>query len=254
MGLFSTRAIVLRTINLSETDKLAILFTEQYGKVKCAAKAARKVKSRFGAALEPLSFISVIYFGKEKQDIFNLNSSDVIRSFHWLRENFSKFYTAIYFNELMDNLIQEGQPSPESFHFLLEAFEALKNNTELETLRRLFEIRIMALSGFSPRLNQCFMCSRLPEGNLLGFSFRMGGVACSAWLHKTRVEINICPGTLSYLKKLMGMDIKHCQRLKIPKNLEKEIESVAHRFVSYNLGRELRSYPLIKQMASLERI
>jgi DNA repair protein RecO (recombination protein O) len=251
MGLYSAKAIVLRTINLSETDKLAILFTEQYGKVKCAARAARKVKSRFGAALEPLSFISVIYFGKEKQEIFNLNHSDVIRSFHWLREDFTKFYTAIYFNELMDNLIQEGQPSPESFRFLLEAFEALKNTTELETLRRLFEIRIMALSGFAPRLNQCLSCHRIPEGNLLGFSFRMGGIVCAACLRKTRVEINIRAGTLNYLKKLMDMDIQHCQRLKIPKTLEKEIENVTHRLVSYNLGRELRSYPFIKQMASL---
>ena len=251
MGLFSAKAIVLRTINLSETDKLAILFTEQFGKVKCAAKAARKVKSRFGAALEPLSFISVIYFGKEKQDIFRLNHSDVIRSFHWLREDFSKFYTAIYFNELMDNLIQEGHPSPESFHFLLDAFEALKKTTELETLRRLFEIRIMSLSGFGPRLNQCVVCPRIPEGSILGFSFRMGGIVCEKCLRKTRVELNIKAGTLNYVKKLIDMDINHCQRLKIPKSMEKEIENVTHRLVTYNLGRELRSYPFIKQMAAL---
>ncbi len=251
MGLYNAKAIVLRTINLSETDKLAILFTDQYGKVKCAAKAARKVKSRFGAALEPLSFISVIYFGKEKQEIFKLNHSDVIRSFHWIREDFSKFYTAIYFNELMDNLIQEGQRSPECFRFLLDALETLKDATELETLRRLFEIRIMSLSGFSPRLNQCVSCPRVPEGNFLGFSFRMGGIVCETCLRKMRVEMNIRAGTLNYLKKLMNMDIRHCQRLKIPKNLEKEIENVTHRLVSYNLGRELRSYPFIKQMASL---
>jgi DNA repair protein RecO (recombination protein O) len=251
MGLYNAKAIVLRTINLSETDKLAILFTEQYGKVKCAAKAARKVKSRFGAALEPLSFISVIFFGKEKQEIFRLNHSDVIRSFHWLREDFSKFYTAIYFNELMDNVIQEGQPSPECFQFLLDAFEALKDTTELETLRRLFEIRIMTLSGFGPRLSQCLACPRIPDGNILGFSFRMGGIVCEKCLRKTRVELNIRTGTLNYIKKMMHMDIKHCQRLKIPKNLEKEIENVTHRLVSYNLGRELRSYPFIKQMAML---
>lgn len=251
MGLYNTKAIVLRTINLSETDKLAILFTEQYGKVKCAAKAARKVKSRFGAALEPLSFISVIYFGKEKQEIFRLNHSDVIRSFHWLREDFSKFYTAIYFNELMDNVIQEGQRSPKCFQFLLDSFEALKDATELETLRRLFEIRIMTLSGFGPQLSQCLACPRIPDGNILGFSFRMGGIVCEKCLRKTQVELNIRIGTFNYIKKMMHMDIKHCQRLKIPKNLEKEIENVTHRLVSYNLGRELRSYPFIKQMAML---
>ena len=251
MGLYNAKAIVLRTINLSETDKLVILFTEQYGKVKCAAKSARKVKNRFGAALEPLSLISVIYFGKEKQEIFKLNHTDVIKSFHWLREDFSKFYTAIYFNELIDNLVQEGQRSPECFQFHLNVLEILKDSTELETLRRLFEIRIMSLSGFAPRLNQCISCPRIPEGNSLGFNFRMGGIVCKICLRKIQVEINIHAGTLSYLKKLMGMDIRHCQRLKIPKNLEKEIESVTHRLVSYNLGRELRSYPFIKQMAYL---
>jgi DNA repair protein RecO (recombination protein O) len=151
----------------------------------------------------------------------------------------------------MDNVIQEGQPSPECFQFLLDSFEALKDATQLETLRRLFEIRIMTLSGYGPRLSQCLTCPRIPDGNILGFSFRMGGIVCEKCLRKTRVELNIRIGTLNYIKKMMHMDIKHCQRLKIPKNLEKEIENVTHRLVSYNLGRELRSYPFIKQMAKL---
>ena len=105
MGLYKTRAIVLKSIKLSETDKLVTFMTERYGKIKCAAKAARRPKNRFGAALEPLSFIQLIYFGKEHQDIFQLNHCDIIQSFQGIREDLSKIYTALYFNELADSMI-----------------------------------------------------------------------------------------------------------------------------------------------------
>ena len=59
MALFNTEAIVLRSINLSETDKLVTFMTDEFGKVKCVAKAARKLKNRFGAALEPSHYRKV---------------------------------------------------------------------------------------------------------------------------------------------------------------------------------------------------
>ena len=62
MPLFNSEAIVLRSINLSEADKLVTFMTNRYGNVKCIAKAARKIKNRFGATIEPLSHIRLIYF------------------------------------------------------------------------------------------------------------------------------------------------------------------------------------------------
>nr|NIQ03547.1 DNA repair protein RecO [Nitrospinaceae bacterium]NIR57438.1 DNA repair protein RecO [Nitrospinaceae bacterium]NIS87905.1 DNA repair protein RecO [Nitrospinaceae bacterium]NIT84774.1 DNA repair protein RecO [Nitrospinaceae bacterium]NIU46948.1 DNA repair protein RecO [Nitrospinaceae bacterium] len=63
------------------------------------------------------------------------------------------------------------------------------------------------------------------------------------------VETRIQSGTLNYLRKFLTLDLGHTGRLKVPKEVEAEIESITHRLVLARLGRELKSYPFIKQMA-----
>ena len=70
MALHRTRGIVLKSINLSDSDRLVTFLTKSHGKVKCVAKGARKVKNRFWGSLEPMSLIHLIYFGKENQNFY----------------------------------------------------------------------------------------------------------------------------------------------------------------------------------------
>ena len=119
MALYRTKGIVLRSINLSETDKLVTFMTEHYGKVKCVAKAARKIKSRFVGSLEPMSYIYLIYFGKENQQLHRLNHADIIQSFQTVREDFQKLYTGIYMNELVDVMVASIGSSDDHFNLII---------------------------------------------------------------------------------------------------------------------------------------
>ncbi|SVE36838.1 uncharacterized protein METZ01_LOCUS489692, partial [marine metagenome] len=93
--------------------------TDRYGKIKCVCKAARKIKNRFGASIQPMSHIRLIYFGKENQALYRLNHSDIIHSFQPIRDDLRKVYTGIYLNELVDTLIPEAHPDPNTFRLLL---------------------------------------------------------------------------------------------------------------------------------------
>lgn len=250
MALYSTKAIVLRNIDFSETDRLVTLMTEKYGKIKGIAKAARKVKNRFGAALEPMSYIHLIYFGKNNQELYKLNNCDIIQSFLPVRENHEKLYTGIYFCELVDTLIKEADHSKELFHLLLNSLGRLQVQNDVETLCRLFEIRVISILGYTPRLTHCIQCKKEPDTEWIGFSYNLGGVICGLCLRQMRPEVKFRAGTLNYLKKLLVLDIQHSHRLKIPKGIDKEIESVTHRLVLTHVGRELKSYPFIKEMAA----
>ena len=249
MGLYKTKAIVLRTINLSETDKLVTFLTEERGKIKCAAKGARSLKNKYGAALEPMSFIQLLYFGKDNQSIYRLNHCDIIESFQSVRDDFEKIYTAVYFNDLADAMSAEGDRNVKLFNFLLETLHILKEHENLETLCPLFEMRIMALSGYMPRLDQCVLCKIIPKGEWIDFSYKKSGVVCANCFLQTKPNVRIRAGTLNYLKKLLSIDIRQSQRLKIPKNLEKEIGSLTHRLVSQYVVRELKSYSFIRKMS-----
>ena len=248
MGLHNTRAIVLRTIKLSETDKLVTFLTEDHGKIKCAAKSARRIKSRFGGSLEPLSYARVIYFGKENQEIFRLNNCDIIRSYQDIREDLGKIFTALYFNELVDSIVADGQNPQGLFSFVLESLEGIRRGLNTDTLCRLFEIRIISLTGYSPRLDMCAFCKQKPNGKYLGYSFHHNSVICYRCHKMKQVELKLHIGTLNYLKKLTEIDVSHSERLKFPKILWQEIEFLTHRIVQYQLGREPKSYQFIKKM------
>jgi DNA repair protein RecO (recombination protein O) len=249
MPLYKSPAIVLRSFNLSETDKLVTFLSLNYGKVKCVAKAARRIKSRFGASLEPMTHLSMIYFGKETQALYRLNQCDIIQSFQSVREDSLKFYTAIYFIELAEAMAPEGHPEPELFHLLANTLQEVRRRDDLEILCRLFELRTLALAGYKPRLKECIVCSQDSNGTWVGFSYHRQGIICSRCTHTEPVEIRIQTGTLNYLRKLFTLDIRQSDRLKIPNGSREELETITHRLVLARLGRELKSYPLIQEMA-----
>ncbi|MCS5620719.1 MAG: DNA repair protein RecO [Nitrospinaceae bacterium] len=253
MALYNTRALVIKSINFSESDRLVTFMTENQGKVKCVAKGARKVKNRFWGALEPMSLIHLIYFGKEHQSLFRLNHCDIIESFQTIRDDFDKLYTGVYFLDLIDSMILEGHREKKIFALLYQSLAALNQQTELEPLRRLFEIRLLSLSGYTPQLEHCVLCKSLPENGKIPFSYAHNGILCIACSNRARIDIQLSTGTRNYIKKLLDVEIKTCERLKFPKSQTNEIEKVTHRLVLSHLGRELKSYPFIKNMAELAR-
>jgi DNA repair protein RecO (recombination protein O) len=251
MALYKTRAIVIKSINLSESDRLITFMTENHGKVKCVAKGARKAKNQFWGSLEPMSLINLIYFGREHQILFRLNHSDIIESFQTIRDNFDKLYTGIYFLDLIDAMILEGHWEPRVFGLLYQALAALNQQTQLDPLHRLFEIRLLSLSGYKPQLEHCVLCRKIPENGMIPFSYSHNGILCSSCSNSARIDIKLSVGTRNYIKKLLEVEIKTCERLKFPKSQSEEIEKVTHRLVLSHLGRELKSYPFIKNMARI---
>ena len=78
----STDAIVLRTVNYSETSIIITLFSKEAGKIVLIAKGARKPKSAFAAQFEPMNILNINYFHKDGRNIQLLKNSFVYRKLH----------------------------------------------------------------------------------------------------------------------------------------------------------------------------
>ncbi|MCA1816240.1 MAG: DNA repair protein RecO, partial [Acidobacteria bacterium] len=59
MGLVEAEGIVLRNIKLGEADKTVTILSRHEGVVRGVAKGARRLKTRFGASLEPFTHIQL---------------------------------------------------------------------------------------------------------------------------------------------------------------------------------------------------
>ena len=58
-----TKAIVLRSIDYGESDRILTFLTDDFGKLKGIAKGARRSRRRFANALEPFS-LSTLHFSR----------------------------------------------------------------------------------------------------------------------------------------------------------------------------------------------
>ena len=77
MKLVTTDAIVLRAYNLAEADRIVLCLTRSSGLVRAVAKGARRMKSRFGAALEPFTLIKLSFHEKEHRELVTVSSAEI---------------------------------------------------------------------------------------------------------------------------------------------------------------------------------
>src|SRR3979490_581152 len=80
MALVNTDAIVLRTYNLAEADRIAVCLTRSAGLVRAVAKGARRMKSRFGAALEPFTLIRLAFYERENRELVSVLSVNILKA------------------------------------------------------------------------------------------------------------------------------------------------------------------------------
>jgi DNA repair protein RecO (recombination protein O) len=78
--LYTADALILRTYRLGESDRIVVFLTRDRGKKRGVAKGARRARSPFAAALEPLTEVRVAYFEKERRELVGLNFAETIRS------------------------------------------------------------------------------------------------------------------------------------------------------------------------------
>ncbi len=81
MSLIETEGLILKSYPLAEADKIVLLLTERQGLVRGVAKGAKRLKSRFGGALEPFSIVDITYFQKEERELVSIRQIELKKSF-----------------------------------------------------------------------------------------------------------------------------------------------------------------------------
>src|ERR671927_1755223 len=102
MPVYESEALILRTYKLGEADRIVVFLTRDRGKKRGVAKGARRPRSKFGAALEPLTEVKVAYFEKETRELVGLNYAETVHSPLALQASPDALGYVGYFAELLD--------------------------------------------------------------------------------------------------------------------------------------------------------
>lgn len=174
-------ALVLRTIDFSETSLIVNLLTREHGKIAALAKGAKRLKGPFETSLDVLAEISVAFIQKNSDALNLLTESKLVRRFRPHPKRLAGMYAAYWIVELLDAMLEEGEAVPSLFAAAIETIRRLENGEKpAEELIR-FEWKLLVELGHRLSLEQCASCSRpcdLTRDRILPISAAEGGVLC----------------------------------------------------------------------------
>lgn len=246
MGTYQTKALVLRTRNLGEADRVLVLLSEDYGKIEVAVRGARRQHSSFIGNTLPFNFLKVMVFTGRSLD--QLSQAELLRPFAVLREDLVKMAYASYWVELLDGFIPEREGAGEVFRFLLAAFLTLEQADQPERLNLAFQARLLNYLGYQPQLGQCLNCGNADPADHRFFAPEAGGVICGACASRFKNLIAVGPEELTGLARLAVIDIRRLDQLPLTQRNRQTIQKILRMFIAYRLDRPLKSQLFLDQI------
>lgn len=247
MALYRTKAIVLRTKNFGEADRVLVLLSEDCGKFEVIVKGARRPRSRFVGNTLAFNFIKTMLLSGKNLD--TLSQAEVIHSFSLLREDLTKLAYASFWVELVDGFIPERQAANEIFRFLLASFIVLEKTVEPAILNMAFEIRLLDYLGYQPQIDSCTGCDKLLE-NMSSFSAVAGGVLCSNCETRYSDLIPINKTDLKILDQLRATDLRELDNFVVRADSYKVIQKILMNFIETRLDHPIKSRVFLDNLSS----
>lgn len=198
---FVTDAINLKSYNLSEADKIIVMYSKDKGLIRGVAKGVKKPKSKLGARMDLLVANKLMLYKGKSLD--RICQAEALNTFKNIRQNMNKIFYSMYISEVVSNFGIEDDPcSEEVYDILYKALDKISNaQNDIEILLSVikFQIKMMQISGFGIELEKCLCCGEYITDSEMYFSSRMGGVVCSKCNagniklhHKLRDFLNAC--------------------------------------------------------------
>ena len=225
MALYRTEAVVLRTYNLGEADKILTLFTKNRGKVRASARGSRRPRNHLMGVSQVFTHGSFLIFRGKSLD--SVSQGTIIDAWLYLREDLVKMAYASYLVELVDRFTEEYDPNEGVYWLLVKVFAHLQADGLESRLVRYFELNFLRLIGLAPQLVSCASCNGevLGDGSLR-FSPQEGGVVCSDCRRSRSDTLPLSAAAYQTMRWIAACDIDRLPVLQIPEDTDREMEEI----------------------------
>ena len=232
-----TEGIVLKTIPFGEADLIVTYLTYDFGLIKAFAKSPRKIKSRFGSSLEPLTYSKISFWGKEDANLPRLTQSDIILPFKSIRERLDCFLKASEIIELTVNMLPEHEANKKIFTLLLDILKTMEKDCAALHTVILYKVKFLDLAGYAPRLDGCARCGK----SGLSFYVSHGSILCENCATGVDSHVKLSQGSIKLYESLRKWDNSLAGRIKPSGNLFAELSGMINDHIRYTLSKPLKS-------------
>jgi DNA repair protein RecO (recombination protein O) len=253
MPLYKTEALVLRTYKLGEADRIVVFLTRDRGKKRGVANGARRPRSRFAGALEPLTRVGVTYYEREQRDLVRLSYAEPQCSPLFASRPDALAHVG-YFADLIDEWAAEGDPDERLFRLGTATLDALTAGTPTEPLARYFEYWLLRLQGVYPPHLACHRCGIALDGEDPGAWLEPHGHvftcrACAGALgDEAPSGVRLSGAALALLGVFGRTSPRELGASAMPAGVDRELEAVHRALLRVHLEKDLRSARVLRDL------
>ena len=245
MPVYTSEALILRTYKLGEADRIVVFLTRDRGKKRGVAKGARRPRSRYMGALEPMTRAGVAYYEREQRELVRINYVEPSRS-PMSATSLGALGHVGYFAELIDEWAPDAHTDERLYRLGSSMVDALAEGAPIERLARYFEYWLLRLQGVYPGIAVCSGC---------------GGGLLDGAVMPPRDHVFICRGcgpsgsgtvvsgeAMRFLKASAAVPPEGLEALPLATVSSRQLETAHRRLLSLHLEKELKSARVLREM------
>ena len=245
-----TEALVLKTVDFSETSLVVTLFSRDFGKIRALAKGGRRIKGPFESALDLMSQILVTYIPKRGDVLDLLTESKLIRRFRPTKANYGGMLAGYYLIELVNEMTIEQEPMPELFDEAVATLSQLIDGKPAMPNLMRFEWQLLELAGHFPAFDFCVHCDCEIDlaQRRIAFGHIDGGVVCDKCRAGTQQVSIITPELICAIRQLNANDESEAE---FDSSQQGAMRALLNQYISHLIGKRPVMFDYLGKMQNI---
>lgn len=225
-----TKAIVVRSSQSGENNRVLTLLSPDLGKLTVIAKGVRSLRHKSMGSVQFLCY-SEFVIKKIKDGLYSLVSAELIDGFFPISESVELLSYASYFASLCEMCVQPFSDSSEEVRLLLNTLHVMiKRKDHPELMKAVFEIKLCELCGIMPFFDGFCQCGEVSAY----FNVEDGEMCCSA--HKSASSIALAQDAVLLAQYISSSSLKDALFANCENDRAYPLRRVLEPFIAYHLG------------------
>ena len=233
MSTEKSEGLILRVTDFSETSRIVVIFTREFGKISALAKGGKRLKGPFESALDLLATCQIVFLSKGTSGLDLLTEAKLVHRFRPQERELVCLYAGYYVAELLLGLTEDYDPHPDLYAAYPELSKAVvvqggkglgsragivqgKNDVDINVYERglvddprssmLHEMQhaIQGIEGWAPGGNTVTAFQHPEAHEILQekyYAYRLGSNPCgSACTYAKFVEFRSCAAIFNFVE------------------------------------------------------
>lgn len=243
-----TQGIIIKDVKTGESSRYVNILTKDKGVISAFAKGSRNLKSRLVSATSLLSYSDFTLY--ERNGKYYIDNAEVKKVFHSVQADIETLSLTMYFCDIVFHQGATEENAGMLLRLFLNSLHMLnEKKLSRDSVKFIFELRFMTLSGYMPNLLQCSGCGTAEE-EVFYFDVTGGNIYCLACLSEEQKShyIPFNKQELNAMRHVIYSDFEKLFSVKFSDTLANKLNKISEAFLIYHTDRAYKTLDFYKSL------